>query len=53
MYTYKCEKCGKEVVVDRRFVEDAKHANKEDGEYCGGKWGRQYQATTVIIKGKR
>ena len=50
-YTYRCEKCGKEIITDKRYQPDAVHGKNDDGEYCGGNLVRVYEATPVYIKG--
>lgn len=56
MYTYKCEKCGKEFEYKTRH-EDMVHPfiKNDDGtqKECGGKLYRVYQPTYVVIKGVR
>jgi len=65
MYTYKCEKCGKEFDVEEILEEDTIHMEATEIEfitaeekrygknsirYCGGKLYRVYKPPAIIIR---
>lgn len=67
MYTYKCEKCGKEQEIDEILenaicmqiteIKSVSGDEKRYGEsplvYCRGKLYRVYKPPTIVIKGVR